>query len=468
MRKNSTESLPAEVHTPPSLSAHVKRPKLYLRIDRLFPSDLPLYHRRALAVGLLTVAVAVGALLWWWSGRGGVPSGFRGGFHGWLPVGTQAAESESDPTHGDSAEPPTESTSPAEPQGTDPIPETAPSAPPSEPAETLPPEPPAEQESEALSSEPSENIPHDSAEPPAHPESESQNSPSATEAPTESVSATEPVTDPVTEPVTDPEPEAPPMPDGCFPITSADLSETLRGWGYLHNQGITLPQTLPTDSLWRGENPAVLIVNTHPYEGYHDGSPWYDPTQGGLAQTDSPNAPDGVVALGVALTRTLRDRGVTVIHLRLPTTPEESSSALYDRTEAMIRYYCRLYPDIGLVLDLRRSAELTDTGTILRTEGSVDGAPCAQLRVTVSGGRGTTALGYDLAAALALRESLWEQSPTVSRPVRVRSGSGLLSEPWDQRVLTLEMGAAGNTYAEAVRLVPPLARALDEILQKFG
>ena len=34
--------------------------------------------------------------------------------------------------------------------------------------------------------------------------------------------------------------------------------------------------------------------------------------------------------------------------------------------------------------------------------------------------------------------------------------------------VTLETGAAGNTYAEAVRLVPPLARALEQILIKFS
>jgi stage II sporulation protein P len=280
--------------------------------------------------------------------------------------------------------------------------------------------------------------------------------------------ATDPETPPVTEPETEPTPEPPPIPDGCFPITSQDLSEPHRGAGYIHNEGVSLPAALPNGSPWRVQAPAVLIVNTHPYEGYHDGTPWYDPTSGGLAQTDSPNAPDGVVALSVALTRALRDKGVTVIHLRIPTTPEESSADLYDRTEAMIRYYCRLYPDIGLILDLRRSAELTEAGEILRTEGRVNGTSTAQLRIGVSGGRDPGALSRDLAVALALREGLWAESPSLSRPVSVKNRDGLLSDASDLRVLTLEMGAAGNTYAEAVRLVPPLARSLHDILQKFG
>lgn len=449
MRETSSDTLPAEVHIPTPLSTHVKRPKLYILLDRLFPPALPSYHRRALAVGLLTIAVTVGILLWRWGGWGNSPhTGTEGGFHGGLFTPSATAE-ETDTEGTDPAvsaeDGGTESpTQPADPGVTESasVPDNAPSSSPS--SETLPPEPPAESESDPPSS--------------VFPETEPRNT---TQAP--------PVnTEPSTEPATDPPSEPPSVPDGCFPIASQDRSEALRGVGYIHNEGATLPTALPTDSPWRVSAPTVLIVNTHPCEGYHDGSPWYDPTQGSLAQTDSPNAPDGVVALGVTLTRALRDRGVTVIHLRIPTTPEESSSALYDRTQSMIRYYCRLYPDIGLILDLRRSAELTEAGEILRTEGSTDGTPTAQLRITVNGGRDSEALGRDLTVALALRESLWEASPALSRPVRVKSGSGLVSDLSELRVLTLEMGAAGNTYAEAVGLVSPLARALYAILQNFG
>lgn len=445
MQKHPIDILPAEVHTAEPLSTHVKRPKLYLHIDRLFPPDSPLPRRRVWAVGLGVAAVAGALLLWRWGSLGGsASSGAEGGFRGGLPVLSQITERETDSpptdaTEGEPTEIPTDSGQPAESdEGVSP-PEIDP---PSEPAETLAPEPPTEtsteQDGEASLPSSSESTSEDTEEPPADLETGEQ----------ETAASTEPQ----------------PVPDGCFPIGSADVSEALRGVGYIYNEGVALPSALPVGSPWRVETPAVLIVNTHPYEGYHDGSPRYDPTQGGLAQTNSPNDPDGVVALGVALTRALRDRGVTVIHLRLPTTPEESSTELYDRTEDMIRYYCRLYPDIGLVLDLRRSAELTEKGEILRTEGSLNGDPCAQLRVTVGGGRDSEALGYDLAVALALRESLWAESPTVSRPVRVRSGSGLVSDLTELRVLTLEIGAAGNTYAEAEELVSPLAQALDAVL----
>lgn len=378
---------------------------------------------------------------------------------------TQTTETENDTrpaVESEHGEAPTEATPTDPPDETDPTPEPDTSAASFDPPETLPPEPPAE--SESGSSPP--------ASPETHPESTTQSPITEPETHPITEPETHPITEsethPIAEPETEPAPEPPPVPDGCFPIASQDLSEPHRGVGYIHNEGVTLPAALPDGSPWRVQTPAVLIVNTHPYEGYHDGAPWYDPTQGGLAQTDSPNAPDGVVALSVALTHALRDKGVTVIHLRIPTTPEESSADLYDRTEAMIRYYCRLYPDIGLILDLRRSAELTETGEILRTEGRVNGTSTAQLRIGVSGGRDPGALSRDLAVALALREGLWAESPSLSRPVSVKSRDGLLSDVSDLRVLTLEMGAAGNTYAEAVRLVPSLARSLNDILQNFG
>ena len=213
------------------------------------------------------------------------------------------------------------------------------------------------------------------------------------------------------------------------------------------------------------DNPAVLIVNTHPYEGYGGDDPWYDPATGGLALTDTPNDPYGVVALGAALAATLREQGVTVIHLRLPVSQGESTASIYARTEEAIRYYRRLYPDIGLVIDLCRSAELTAHGGILATRGSYQGEPCAQLRISVSGGREETASGLDLAVATALRRHLWDAEPTISRPVWVKSGEGLAGDLADLRILTLDMGSAGNTYGEARTLIDPLGVAICKILK---
>ena len=244
------------------------------------------------------------------------------------------------------------------------------------------------------------------------------------------------------------------------------MSRTDCGAGYVICDEGTPPTVGPqTGPLWSTDGPpTVLIVNTHPYEGYGDGAAWYDPAKGGLAQTDTPNAAEGTVALGAALARSLRGMGVTVIHLRIAVSTEDAASDIYDRTESVVRSYCRLYPDIGLILDLRRSAELTADGGILRTAGSLNGESCAQLRVSVSGGREPSTAGEDLAVALTLRRGLWDIFPAVSRPVRVKTGAGLVGDLAGVRVLTLELGSAGNRYVEAERLIAPVAAVLSGMI----
>lgn len=364
-----------------------------------------------------------------------------------------------------------------------------PQEPEDEPSEPGAADPPVEHDTSGALGEPSdsetssvlspESETADPQEPPSATLHTTSSEESASEPPADSVTAStqEPPTDPPSEPSARPDPPAAstpeedsagrePVPEGCIPVITVDCSESHRGSGYVQYSGGSLPPCLPSDSPWNGNTPTVLLVNTHPYEGYSDGSPYYDPAAGSLALTDTPNHPQGVVALTSALARDLRGRGVTVIHLRVAVTPGESAAETYDRTEAMIRYYCRLYPDIGLVLDLRRSAELTEDGGILRTYGHREGKGTAQLRISVSGDRSSAESGYDLAVALSLRAALWRAEPTVSRPVRVKSGAGLVSEQSGVRVLTLDWGSAGNTFSEAAVLTEELGRAIAEILPK--
>ena len=265
-------------------------------------------------------------------------------------------------------------------------------------------------------------------------------------------------------------PETDPLlPQGCYPFVSVDMSERDRGAGYIVGNAADMPGRLPDGDLW-GTNlqPAVLIVHTLPFVGYSSGESWYDTAAGALSVTDTPGALDGTVALGAFLTRTLRNHGVTVIHLRIAVSAGDTAADVYARTENGIRYYCKLYPDIAMVLNLRRSAELTSEGGVLRTEGSWEGESCAQLRVSVNGGRSPAAVGRDLAVALTLRRELWNLEPSLSRPVWVKSGNGLICDLSDVCVLTLDIGSAGNTYDESERVIAPLATALERILSING
>ena len=285
-----------------------------------------------------------------------------------------------------------------------------------------------------------------------------------TEAPAEdSGEDAESVTEPLTDAVTDaPTESVETLPFGCVPIVSVDMSDVGAGADHVTVDSgapyLTPAEKIPFDG---EEIPAVLLVHTHPLEGYSNGGAWYDPAAGGLALSPHPNAPDGVVALGVALTRYLREQGITVIHLRVPVEAGETSDALYGRVEAAVSDACSLYPQIWLILDLRRSAELTEAGEILRTAGFYQG-DCAQVGISVHGDRPLAE--EDLAVALALRRCLWGMETSLSRPVRVRDSEGIAPHLFEIPFLTLELGAAGNTYAEAEALLAPLGSAIARVL----
>ncbi len=275
----------------------------------------------------------------------------------------------------------------------------------------------------------------------------------------------ESVTECESESETSPEPI---VPDGAYAVVRKDLSEPDRSVGYIQSTANRLPPSIPGEGtrLWSTTAaPTVLIVHTNPYEGYHDGGNWYDPATGPFAETDASGASDGVVALGAELTGILREANVNVIHLRVPISEGESAAVIYARTEEAVRYYCEMYPEIGLVLDLRRSAELTENGEILRTSGTYNGEDCAQVRLSVDGDRATETVSRDIAVAVAVRRALWAQESTISRPVLVKGGTGVAGQLDRVVMLTVELGSAGNSFPEAQKLLAPLGDAIADLVK---
>ena len=242
---------------------------------------------------------------------------------------------------------------------------------------------------------------------------------------------------------------SPELPAGSIPIVSVDMSESDRGVDYMIRNDGSLVGHLP---VW-ATPPRVLIVSTHPYEGYGDGGDYYLPDGDGWAISDT----EGAMALGAQLAAALRERGVMVIYAARD--GEESCLDSYASAEEQVAYWQALYPDIDLVIDVGRSAELTEDGGILRTAGEWGGMPCAQIGLSVDADRPNVQASRSLGLAQAVRAYLWTVSETLSRPVVLTSGTGL-STSEDSVVLTVELGSSGNTYAEAQALIAPLADAI--------
>ena len=274
---------------------------------------------------------------------------------------------------------------------------------------------------------------------------------------TDAAFVTEPASDAGTEsgaePGTEPETQ-PPVPVAGEGAVLRDMSESERGPDYLINDTDRDPAAVPAWVPDGTKKPVVLLVCSRPYDGYADGD-------GGGVVSD----------LAETLAAELRRRGVTVIFVNRALTgltKDSSVAACREKTQSLIRYYCRLYGDITLVMDVRRGAELVE-GSLLATAGTADGQPGAQLRLIADGRRpgdedGTAAADLDLSLAAAIRRGVYEVSPTAPRPVLWRDNAGLIpdglcGEEDGPRLVTVELGSAGNTYSSAAALIPLLARS---------
>lgn len=279
----------------------------------------------------------------------------------------------------------------------------------------------------------------------------------------------------------------------AMPIVSADMSSADCGSGHMvcdEGAALVVPAT---EWSWSTDGPpTVLIVHSHPFEAYggREGLTNWSPT-------DPSSEGENIAALGEMLAERLVAQGVRVIRV----TPDEvgvtasmSYQESYRRTAAAVAAALARDASIGLVIDLRRSAELVTapdgTSGVLRTEGTWQGAACAQVQISVHtaaadnpgespGASRDATPSVALGAALAWRDRLWACSPTLSRPVRLRDGQGMAvsadgtldvpaAVPAAAPRLTVEIGAAGNTFAEAKAIVTPLAVTLASLILAHG
>ena len=269
--------------------------------------------------------------------------------------------------------------------------------------------------------------------------------------------------EPTEAPPTESDSESEPEPVEIPGVAWRDLSENERGPYYLWNDTDRTIRSETEKWQYEGtERPVVLIVCSHPFESYRDG-----------------NAAGTVNDLAADLAEELRARGVQVIFTGgtlSGLTPDSSVRECYARTQALVRYNCRLYRNVALVLDVRRSAETVGQDR-LATIGYADGKAVAQVRLVVDAMRYETndrSAASDTMLALTLRQCMFAMSPTLSRPVYLRASQGLLPAGaggfrlpegcLDPCLLTLELGASGNTFAQAEQLIPYIGAALAGVL----
>ena len=214
--------------------------------------------------------------------------------------------------------------------------------------------------------------------------------------------------------------------------------------------------TAPLDWDLTTEGPTVLILHTHGTESYTP-SPGEDYTESSPFRTLDENY--NMVSLGDHLAKILEAEGIEVVHDReLHDYPNYSGS--YSHARKSIDAYLKQYPTIRLVLDLHRDAS-GDNRNQMVTSATVNGEKSAQIMIVVgTNGSGLTHPKWEenLALALKLHIQLERINPGIMRYVNLRSQR--FNQDQSPGALIIEIGAAGNTHAEALTATDVLAQGI--------
>ena len=256
---------------------------------------------------------------------------------------------------------------------------------------------------------------------------------------------------PVAQTETEPATEGPTLP--CFAAADSGAVE-IRGVEAEADVEALLEKPLQWDLT--GDEPTVLIYHSHATESF-------TPSPGENYQESSAyrtlDRDYNMVSIGTRVAEILEAGGVKVIHDRsLHDYPSYNTS--YNQSRESMAAYLEQYPSIRLVLDLHRDAS-GDSSNQLTTHATVDGEDCAQLMLVVAAGTSARPVPQwqeNLALGLKLQVQLERAAPGITRYVNLRSSR--FNQDLSPGALLVEVGAAGNTHAEALRAAEVLAEAI--------
>lgn len=256
----------------------------------------------------------------------------------------------------------------------------------------------------------------------------------------------------------EPEPEKPKPVQPVRPVFGEeDLSQI--GVTYRCGYRPTLAPLLsqPLDWSLTGDSPSVLIIHTHATESYEK-QPGENYVEDVTYRTR--NEAYNMVSIGDEVARILEEGGITVLHDRsFHDYPSYNGS--YNNARNAIMEYLEKYPSIQMVLDIHRDASDGANGQQMVTAATVNGEPSAQVMVVV----GTDESGNyhpnwrgNLSVGLKLTAVMERQTPGITRPLTLRSER--FNMDLTAASLLIEVGAAGDTHAQAMVAAGELARGI--------
>ena len=212
--------------------------------------------------------------------------------------------------------------------------------------------------------------------------------------------------------------------------------------------------TQPLELDLTGPGPRVLILHSHTTEAFTQTSDRY-PESSDYRTLDPGH---NMIALGKIVGDILEEAGVEVLHdTAFHDYPSYNGS--YNHAASSTKNYLEEYPSIELILDLHRDAADTPTGQ-LATKCTVGGERSAQLMFVM----GTdTRLSHpdwerNMSLALKLQVLLEKENPGICRNMNLTKNR--YNQHLGNYALLIEIGAAGNTLAEAKRAAQELGEAI--------
>ena len=256
---------------------------------------------------------------------------------------------------------------------------------------------------------------------------------------------------------TEAEPVDPPL---VFSADEADAIGIVGACSYQPDKQALL--TRPSALSLSDDGPAVLIVHTHSSEAYTMEAGFEYQESDALRTLDEQYS---VIRVGDEIADILTEAGISVLHDTQPNDYPNYNGA-YERMRQTIEGYLAEYSSIQMVLDIHRDAAEDADGNPVALTAEADGEACAELMLVVGtdeGGLSHPDWQENLANALKIQTLLNRSAPGLCRNLNLRT------ERFNQHEtpgsLLVEVGASGNTLAEALRSARILGQALAVFLR---
>lgn len=217
-----------------------------------------------------------------------------------------------------------------------------------------------------------------------------------------------------------------------------------------------LPALLSQPLSWdlTGSEPTVLIIHSHSTESF---------TGGDYKETSPYHTLDAnynMLSIGAHVAKLLEAGGISVIHdTAIHDNPSYDLS--YSNSRRSMQEYLKRYPSIRLVLDLHRDSYEDSAGNQIAHTVFSQGEALAPLMFVVGtdyGGLTHPQWQQNLSLALKLQTQLESFCPGICRNLNLRTQR--FNQDLSVGSLLVEVGASGNTHAQALKAAEVLAKGI--------